>query len=490
MFLRHSLPLLPLLKMYYPLPYKTGSLYVSQDNNASFTAFYAQNNGNNISLTFNQNITIQENEDYSTSVFFEQDNITKYFQTDGTVLEFRGNTLSSEKKSLIVNTSGGTINADNDTVMALADDTTINAEGDNTVILKNNISNIKINIQNGSSTIKGQSIHNSTITASKTDLTLEFLNISSSAIQSQNGDIQLTALNLNDSSLNFAKGTHKIDLNNASNNSIHFTANSIDNQSSLNIHNSGTHNSINMHGQKAWLFIRRSQDNTIQSNARWTTSRFSSSENDNINYNTYWTSISGGNISNSQITVNSSQTFSMNVNFIGGTTSVQATGKHSSLYLGEVTDDAKLDITGQHFVTAQIRTVSENASINFDSWYYSNVYIDKMLGNTLVSIASKNANVSVNSMEDNATIDLKESTVNGVFGHIGSNAQIRGGNHASNVLIAENNSNAILDQNYADFSKISIKDQNKAFSSFMAAITNSDNKGITIPTKFRLHAVL
>lgn len=468
---------------------QNGSLNISQNGNA-FTASYTQNNGSSISLTFNQNIVIQENADSSASVFFEQDNITKQFMADGTILEFQGNTLGSSQKSVLVNTAGGTVNADSDTVIALADNTTINAGGDSTIILKNSSSNTTINIQNGSSTIKGQNLNNSTINASNADLNLEFQNIQSSAITTQQGDIRLKALNLKDSTLNLGSGTHAVNFYNAKNNTIDFTANSIDNQSNLNILNSGTNNTVNMHGEKANIFIRYSSDNTIQSNARWTTSHFTSSENDNINYDGYWASINGENISDSKISVNSSQTFSMNVHSLGGTSSVYANSKNTSLYLGEVTDNAKLEATGQHFVTAHIGTVSENASLSLNSWYYSNVYIDTMLGNALVNINSNNANVSINSMEDNAAINLGDSTVNGVFGRIEGNAQITGGGQSSNILIAENSSAAALNPDYADFSKLNAKEQGKAFSSFMSAVGSSANKGIAIPNEFRLNAVL
>lgn len=468
---------------------QNGSLNIFQ-NGSTFTASYTQNNGGSFSLTFNQNIAIQENDDASASVFFERDNITKQFMADGTVLEFQGNTLASSQKSVLVNTTGGTVNTENGTVIALADNTAINAEGDSTIILKHNSSNTTINVLNGSSTIKGQNLENSTINASNADLNLQFFNINNSAITTQQGNIQLKALNLKNSALNLGAGTHSMDFYNAQNNTVDFTANSIDNQSTLNILNSGTNNTVNMHGEKTNIFIRYSRNNSITSDARWTTSHFTSSENDNINYDGYWASINGGNISGSKINVNSSQTFSMNVHSLNGTSTVYADSPNTSLYLGEITDNAKLNITGQHFVAAHIGTISGNASLNLNSWYYSNVYIDKMLGNALISINSNNANISVNSMEDNAAVDLGDSTVNGIFGHIEGNAQITGGTPSSNVLIAKNGSEATENPNYADFSKLTANERNKAFSSFMTAVIDSPSSRIAIPHEFRLNAVL
>lgn len=468
---------------------QNGSVNISQ-NGSAFTASYIQKNGSSFSLTFNQNIAIQENADSSVSVFFEQDNITKQFLTDGTVSELQGNTLGSGKNSVLVNVSGGTVNADGSTVIALADNTTINAQGSNTIILKNNSSNTAINIQNGSSTIKGQNLNNSTINASNADLTLEFQNIQASAITTQQGNVRLKALNLKDSTLNLGAGTHTIDFYNAKNNSIDFTANSIDNQSNLNILNSATGNTVSMYGEKANIFIRYGSANTINSDARWTTSHFTSSASDTISYNSYWSTVNGGNFADSKISVSSSQTFSMNVRSLGGTSTVYANSKNTSLYLNEITDSAKLDVTGQHFATARIGTVSGNASLKLSSWYYSNVHIDQILDNALININSKNADISVNFMEDNAAINFENTAINGVFGHIEGNAQITGGTPASNVLIAKNSSAAALDPNYADFTKISTKEQGQAFSSFMTAVNNSGNQGLTIPNEFRLNSVL
>ena len=141
---------------------QNGTLSLVQ-NQTGITGTYHRNNGGSFQFNVNQNVNVQENEDYSTAVFFEQDNISKKYHADGKISKFQGNILDENKKSVRINSRGGTINAKNDTVFALADNTNIQARGNNTIILKENMQNVQIHTQNGDNTIIGQELQNAAI---------------------------------------------------------------------------------------------------------------------------------------------------------------------------------------------------------------------------------------------------------------------------------------------------------------------------------------
>ena len=139
---------------------QNGTLSLTQSEKNGITSDYQWKNGTNFQFTINQNIKLQENEDYSASVFFEQDNVSKKYHANGKISKYQGNILDGNKKSVRINAQGGTLDAENDTIFALADNTTINAKGNNTLILKNTVRDMQINTQNGDNTIVGQNLQN------------------------------------------------------------------------------------------------------------------------------------------------------------------------------------------------------------------------------------------------------------------------------------------------------------------------------------------
>lgn len=467
-----------------------GSFSIAAQNGQAYSGILYQNNGSSINISLNQNISIQENDDSSTSIFFENDNITRRYNTDGTILEFQGNILNQDRNSVIVNTTGGTVEAENDTVIALADDTVVNAKGDNTIILKNNINNVEINAQNGNNTIKGQNVGNSTINLGGGSNTVNIQHADNTQISSSDGNTELKINTLTDSTVHLADGTHNVNIINASNNTINLTSKSIDRESGLNIFGTGENNNVNLYGEKVNLFINKSGENTVSSSARWTNTRFSESESDTLSLNTYWASVSAGSVNNGTYSVSSSQSFSLNANLISGNSSITAESLNASMFLGEVTDNSKLNVSGNHFATARIDKVSGNAQVDINSWYYTNVYIDKMLENALVSITGQQNSVGVGSMEDSSSLKLKEGNSDAAIGSMSDNADISSENGNANVIIAQNSSDSELSTSFKDFSSLSSAEKNTAYSDFMHSINNSAAGTVSVPQQFRLKMVL
>lgn len=467
-----------------------GSFSIAAQNGQAYSGILYQNNGSSISISLDQNISIQENDDSSTSIFFESENITRRYNTDGTILEFQGNILNQDRNSVIVNTTGGTVEAENDTVIALADDTVVNAKGDNTIILKNNINNVEINAQSGNNTIKGQNVGNSTINLGGGSNTVNIQNADKTQISSSDGNTELKINTLTDSTVYLADSTHNVNIINASNNTINLTSKSIDRESSLNIFGTGENNNVNLYGEKVNLFINKSGENTVSSSARWTNTRFSESESDTLSLNTYWASVSAGSVSNGTYSVSSSQSFSLNANLISGNSNITAESLNASMFLGEVTDNSKLNVSGNHFATARIDKVSGNAQVDINSWYYTNVYINKMLENALVSITGQQNSIGIGSMEDSSSLKLKEGNSDAAIGSISDSASISHENGMANVIVAQNSSDSGLPSSFKDFSSLSSAEKNKAYSDFMHSINNSAAGTVSVPQQFRIKMVL
>ena len=236
---------------------QNGTLSLVQ-NQTGITGTYHRNNGGSFQFNVNQNVNVQENEDYSTAVFFEQDNISKKYHADGKISKFQGNILDENKKSVRINSRGGTINAKNDTVFALADNTNIQARGNNTIILKENMQNVQIHTQNGDNTIIGQELQNAAISLAGGKNTLNFRNTDNSTVNARNSNVQLNTGRLTGSTLNLEKGTHSINLQESLHNSIQFESNSFNQESKLNIFGRTENTLIHAAGEKTSLNLQNS----------------------------------------------------------------------------------------------------------------------------------------------------------------------------------------------------------------------------------------
>lgn len=399
------------------------------ENKENITSNYQLKNGTVFQFNIDQNIKLQENEDYSASVFFEQDNVSKKYHANGKISKYQGNILDENKKSVSINARGGTLDAENDTIFALADNTTINAKGNNTLILKNTVRDMQINTQNGDNTIVGQNLQNVTISLTGGKNTLNFKNVENSIVNARKSDVHLNTGKLAGSTLNLEKGAHALNIQQSSHNTIHFASNSFNQESKLNIFGKTENTLIHASGEKVNLSLQHSQNNYIQSTAKFTHANFSKSKNDVVQFDTYSSIVSTGTLTDSNLEINGTQAVNMRGNALAGNSNLAISGHSASLALNTLSENAAVNIDTRHFAHSQIQNVSGNATLDIQGGYYNNVAVNTLRDTAFANISGDGA-VSVNTMKDNAGINLGEGILNVTIGAVSDNAVIQGGKNA------------------------------------------------------------
>lgn len=399
------------------------------ENKENITSNYQLKNGTVFQFNIDQNIKLQENEDYSASVFFEQDNVSKKYHANGKISKYQGNILDENKKSVSINARGGTLDAENDTIFALADNTTINAKGNNTLILKNTMRDMQINTQNGDNTIVGQNLQNVAISLTGGKNTLNFKNAENSIVNARKSDVHLNTGKLAGSTLNLEKGAHALNIQQSSHNTIHFASNSFNQESKLNIFGKTENTLIHASGEKVNLSLQHSQNNYIQSTAKFTHANFSKSKNDVVQFDTYSSIVSTGSLTDSNLEINGTQAVNMRGNALAGNSNLAISGHSASLALNTLSENAAVNIDTRHFAHSQIQNVSGNATLDIQGGYYNNVAVNTLRDTAFANISGDGA-VSVNTMKDNAGINLGEGILNVTIGAVSDNAVIQGGKNA------------------------------------------------------------
>lgn len=399
------------------------------ENKENITSNYQLKNGTVFQFNIDQNIKLQENEDYSASVFFEQDNVSKKYHANGKISKYQGNILDENKKSVSINARGGTLDAENDTIFALADNTTINAKGNNTLILKNTVRDMQINTQNGDNTIVGQNLQNVTISLTGGKNTLNFKNAENSIVNARKSDVHLNTGKLAGSTLNLEKGAHALNIQQSSHNTIHFASNSFNQESKLNIFGKTENTLIHASGEKVNLSLQHSQNNYIQSTAKFTHANFSKSKNDVVQFDTYSSIVSTGSLTDSNLEINGTQAVNMRGNALAGNSNLAISGHSASLTFNTLSENAAVNIDTRHFAHSQIQNVSGNATLDIQGGYYNNVTVNTLRDTAFANISGDGA-VSVNTMKDNAGINLGEGILNVTIGAVSDNAVIQGGKNA------------------------------------------------------------
>lgn len=460
---------------------QNGTLSLTQSEKNGITSDYQWKNGTNFQFTINQNINLQENEDQSTSVFFEQDNISKKYHANGNISKYQENILDGNKKSVRINAQGGTLNAENDTVFALADNTTVNAKGNNTIILKNTMRDMQINTQNGDNTIVGQTLQNVTISLTGGKNTLNFKNAENSIIDARKSNVHLNTGKLAGSTLNLEKGTHVLNIQQSSHNTIHFASGSFNQESKLNIFGKTENTLIHASGEKVNLSLQHSQNNYIQSTAKFTHATFSKSKSDVVQFNTYSSIVSTGTLTDSNMEINGTQTVNMRGNALTGNSNLALSGHSASLALNTLSENAAANIDTRHFAHSQIQNISGNATLDIQGGYYNNLAVNTLKDTAFANISGDGA-VSVNTMKDNAGINLGEGILNVTIGAVSDNAVIQGGKNALQSRIGAS-SKADTEQNqpgniHNTFQNTAItqnQEQTRAFNAYRTTANNFPN---------------
>lgn len=466
------------------------------ENKENITSNYQLKNGTVFQFNIDQNIKLQENEDYSASVFFEQDNVSKKYHANGKISKYQGNILDGNKKSVSINAQGGTLDAENDTIFALADNTTINAKGNNTLILKNTVRDMQINTQNGDNTIVGQNLQNVTISLTGGKNTLNFKNAENSIVNARKSDVHLNTGKLTGSTLNLEKGAHALNIQQSSHNTIHFASNSFNQESKLNIFGKTENTLIHASGEKVNLSLQHSQNNYIQSTAKFTHANFSKSKNDVVQFDTYSSIVSTGTLTDSNLEINGTQAVNMRGNALAGNSNLAISGHSASLALNTLSEHAAVNIDTRHFAHSQIQNVSGNATLDIQGGYYNNVAVNTLRDTAFANISGDGA-VSVNTMKDNAGINLGEGILNVTIGAVSDNAVIQGGKNALQNTIgtrtstdAEQNQPGEIHNTFQNTVLAQNQEQTRALNAYRTTANNFPKITNTLQNQIKLNRLV
>lgn len=466
------------------------------ENKENITSNYQLKNGTVFQFNIDQNIKLQENEDYSASVFFEQDNVSKKYHANGKISKYQGNILDENKKSVSINARGGTLDAENDTIFALADNTTINAKGNNTLILKNTVRDMQINTQNGDNTIVGQNLQNVTISLTGGKNTLNFKNAENSIVNARKSDVHLNTGKLAGSTLNLEKGAHALNIQQSSHNTIHFASNSFNQESKLNIFGKTENTLIHASGEKVNLSLQHSQNNYIQSTAKFTHANFSKSKNDVVQFDTYSSIVSTGTLTDSNLEINGTQAVNMRGNALAGNSNLAISGHSASLALNTLSENAAVNIDTRHFAHSQIQNVSGNATLDIQGGYYNNVAVNTLRDTAFANISGDGA-VSVNTMKDNAGINLGEGILNVTIGAVSDNAVIQGGKNALQNTIgtrtstdSEQNQSGEIHSTFQNTVLAQNQEQTRALNAYRTTANNFPKITNTLQNQIKLNRLV
>lgn len=449
---------------------QNGTLSLVQQE-TGITGTFQRNNGTDFRLNINQNISLQENDDNSAAVFFEQDNISKKFHADGKIAKFQGNILDDSKKSVRINSQGGTINAENDTIFALADKTTINAKGNNTIVLKKNMRDVQINAKNGDNTIIGEAIQNAAILLINGKNTLNFKSTDYTSIRAKNSNVRLNTGKLTVSTIDLEKGTHTLNLQESLHNSIHFESNSFNQESKLNIFGKTENTLIHAKGEKVSLTLQNSNNNFIESTAKFTHAKFSHSNDDAITIKGYNNTVSTGTLTDTAMELKGSQAVNLQSNVITGNSNLAVSGQTAKFFANTISSGSAVALDAQQFAHTQIQTVADNAAVDINARYYTNAAIGTIKNDAYAGFMG-DGTITVNALQDNANLRLGTGIANVAIGSISDNAVVQGGENALQTNIGTNQNIADISTTLSPASAVNSQEQTRALNSYISTANN------------------
>lgn len=449
---------------------QNGTLSLVQQE-TGITGTFQRNNGTDFRLNINQNISLQENDDNSAAVFFEQDNISKKFHADGKIAKFQGNILDDSKKSVRINSQGGTINAENDTIFALADKTTINAKGNNTIVLKENMRDVQINAKNGDNTIIGEAIQNAAILLINGKNTLNFKSTDYTRIRAKNSNVRLNTGKLTVSTIDLEKGTHTLNLQESLHNSIHFESNSFNQESKLNIFGKTENTLIHAKGEKVSLTLQNSNNNFIESTAKFTHAKFSHSNDDAITIKGYNNTVSTGTLTDTAMELKGSQAVNLQSNVITGNSNLAVSGQTAKFFANTISSGSAVALDAQQFAHTQIQTVADNAAVDINARYYTNAAIGTIKNDAYAGFMG-DGTITVNALQDNANLRLGTGIANVAIGSISDNAVVQGGENALQTNIGTNQNIADISTTLSPASAVNSQEQTRALNSYISTANN------------------
>lgn len=340
---------------------------------------------------------------------------------------------------------------------------------------------MQINTQNGDNTIVGQTLQNVTISLTGGKNTLNFKNAENSMINARKSNVHLNTGKLAGSTLNLEKGVHALNIQQSSHNTIHFASGSFNQESKLNIFGKTENTLIHASGEKVNLSLQHSQNNYIQSTAKFTHANFSKSKSDVVQFDTYSSIVSTGTLTDSNMEINGTQAVNMRGNVLTGNSNLALSGHSASLALNTLSENAAANIDTRHFAHSQIQNISDNATLDIQGGYYNNVAVNTLKDTAFANISGDGA-VSVNTMKDNAGINLGEGILNVAIGAVSDNAVIQGGKNALQNTIgtrtstdSEQNQPGEIHSTFQNTVLAQNQEQTRAFNAYRTTANNFPN---------------
>lgn len=223
---------------------RTPSKNEAGEVSSSYSLSLAGKNGVNVNLDFTGDLSVTEDADGATSVYFSSTNKTQKYDASGSMTETDGNTLDKNANSVIINTSGSEVHTGegNDTVLNFADNATISTgSGNDTIYFSELSQGNTVNSGDGNDTvhIKGR---NQTVDLGGGNNTVHAGSMNGNQITAADGNntINVSGTIWNETQISLGDGNNTIQVNDVRNSSVEMG----DGNNSAKIYQAGTNTSM------------------------------------------------------------------------------------------------------------------------------------------------------------------------------------------------------------------------------------------------------
>lgn len=437
--------------------FQTGMLDTS--NVLGYSASITSSSGK-LDISFVDSVWIQQMEDGRTLIYYKESDATRSFSSDGSYTEESGNLLKSDADSIIINVAGDVHTGNgNNLIFNWADNATISTgDGDDTILLAEDMKDVKILTGNGNDKLVGGEITNSTIHlgAGNNELYLDKATGSTlssggaslvrprNRIQTANdGTVVVGALNLDNSSLALGKGAHDVMLGAVTNGSrisldSYRPHDAYGNAAAKLSIGSLVDSSFIASGYGYNLMFGDIVNSTIELSGKGAGINFFANyvKNSRIDIDAQMALLNIGTLTGKSSLTTAEGAYAFSFGEISGDATVAIGGGHTYLRVGVLTENAYLSIGNGSSLNASFKEISGNAVLTTGDIYASSLGIGALLGNAVVKLGYGDKTVLVERMGDNATLDAGEGSALIGVGRLEGNASLRGGH----VLVVDNQS--------------------------------------------------
>lgn len=203
---------------------RTPSKNEAGEVSSNYSLSLAGKNGVNVNLDFTGDLSVTEDADGSTSIYFSSTNKTQKYDVSGSMTETDGNTLNKNANSVIINTSGSEVytGEGNDTVLNFANNATISTgSGNDTIYFSESSQGNTVNSGDGNDTvhIKGR---NQNVDLGGGNNTVHAGSMNGNQITAADGNntINVTGTIWNETQISLGNGNNTVQANDVRNSSV------------------------------------------------------------------------------------------------------------------------------------------------------------------------------------------------------------------------------------------------------------------------------